>query len=89
MKLTVEISMYPFNADYIPPIKAYIEKLNSFGDLLVHTTPTCTIVEGDYAKVMAMLDQTIRWSVESYGKAVFVTKFLAGYQGLSKGAPEA
>ena len=82
MKLTAELSMYPFNAEYIPPIKGFIDWLNQQEEILVATKPTCTIVTGDYDRVMQVLGEGMRYSVETWGKAVFVSKFLPGLEAL-------
>ncbi|MDO3388063.1 hypothetical protein QWI17_19615 [Gilvimarinus sp. SDUM040013] len=82
MKLSAEISMYPFNEAYIPPIQGFIDWLNQQEGLLVSTKPTCTIVTGDYERVMQVLGEGMRYSVETWGKAVFVTKFLPGFAAL-------
>jgi uncharacterized protein YqgV (UPF0045/DUF77 family) len=74
--LSVELTMYPFNSDYIPPIKAFIEKVNSFDQLEVKTFPTATIIMGEYDYVMDSLKTLLKWSYETQGKAVFVAKFL-------------
>lgn len=83
MKLSIEISMYPFHEDYIPPIKGFIDWLNRHNDVLIETFPTCTIVTGDYNRVMDLLRDGIKYSYENYGKAVFVTKFLPDFEALS------
>jgi len=83
MKLSVEISMYPFNGDYIPPIKGFIDWLNQKEGILIQTVPTCTIITGDYDRVMDILRDGIKYSYEQYGKAVFVTKLLPNYEALS------
>src|SRR5690606_16714804 len=44
MILTVEISMYPLQEDYITPIQAFIDKLNTWENLQVSTTATSTLV---------------------------------------------
>jgi uncharacterized protein YqgV (UPF0045/DUF77 family) len=80
MKMTVEISMYPIRDDYLPPIKAFIALLNTYPDLEVETTPTATRVLGDYARVMQMLGEAMAASYAEFGTAVFVTKFLPGYE---------
>jgi len=76
MKLSVELTMYPFNADYIPPIKGFIEKLNTLPNLVTETFPTATIIMGDYDRVMDALKLMLKWSFDTHGKAVFVAKFL-------------
>ena len=76
MILTAEITMYPFKEDYIPPIQAIIKKLNSYPHLKVKTFPTATILVAEYAQVMNAISDTMRWSYEEYGRAVFIVKFI-------------
>lgn len=82
MKLTIDISKYPLADDYIPPIKGFIEKLNAqlsaHEDVKVITNTLSTQVFGDYDAVMKALNDAIKWSFETYGKVVFVVKFLHG-----------
>lgn len=80
MQLSIEITMYPLQDNYLPAIKGCIEKINSFDELEITTVPTATIVIGEYSRVMTMLNDVIAWSCENYGKCVFVTKFLPGYE---------
>ncbi len=79
MKITVEISMYPLRDDFIPPIDALIEKLNSFKGMQVKTFATATTIIGDYDFVMDALKETLAWSHVQFGMAVFVTKLIPGY----------
>ncbi len=83
MTLSVELTMYPFNGDYIPPIKAFIEKVNTIDNLEVKTFPTATIIMGEYDHVMDSLKVLFKWSYETQGKAVFVAKFLPNTEVLS------
>ena len=77
--MTVEISMYPFNADYKTLIKDFIMRLNAFDGLVVKTTATSTMVKGDYLILMDALKDLIAWSYQTHGRSVFVTKFIPGY----------
>jgi uncharacterized protein YqgV (UPF0045/DUF77 family) len=79
MKITAEISMYPLREDFVPPIDAVIEKLNSFEGMQVRTFTTATTLFGDYDLVMDALKETLAWSYEQFGMAVFVTKLIPGY----------
>ena len=79
MNITVEISMYPLREDFIPPISAVIEKLNSFENMQVRTFATATTIIGEYDSVMDALKETLAWSYEQFGTAVFVTKLIPGY----------
>ncbi|WP_020408293.1 hypothetical protein [Hahella ganghwensis] len=78
MELSVELSFYPFNADFKPPVKDVIAKLNSFTDIEVHSNRMSTQVFGEFDKVMTALNQTMAWSFEKYGHCVFVAKYMQG-----------
>ena len=80
MKLTAEISMYPLADNYIPAIDGFIEHLNQQAGITVITTPTCTQVNGEYDAVFALIQQGIKQSYAEFGRAVFVTKFIADHQ---------
>ena len=79
MIMTVEISMYPLQADYKTLILDFIARLNTYPGLRINTTATATTVTGEYADVMRMLTEMLLWSHTTHGKAVFVTKFIADY----------
>ena len=76
MQVMVELSMYPLVNDYIGPIKAFIERLNSYSNLTVITCSTSTQVHGDYTEVMQVLGVEMQRTHEEVGQAVFVAKFL-------------
>ena len=80
MMLTVELSMYPLQADYRPLISDFIDRLNSeYPGLRINTTITATTVVGEYDAVMEMLRNMLRWSNARHGRAVFVAKFIPDY----------
>tara|TARA_R110000850_G_scaffold57090_1_gene133854 strand:- start:844 stop:1083 length:240 start_codon:yes stop_codon:yes gene_type:complete len=74
--------MYPFNGDYLPPIKGFIDWLNEQPGIRLQTVATCTIITGDYDRVMDVLRDGFKVSMEEHGKAVFVAKFLPGFAAL-------
>ncbi|GGF72578.1 YkoF family thiamine/hydroxymethylpyrimidine-binding protein [Alteromonas lipolytica] len=76
MQVMVELSLYPLVNDYIPPIKAFIERLNSYAELTVTTCSTSTQVHGEYTQVMTILGQEMQRTHEEVGQAIFVAKFL-------------
>jgi len=83
MQVMVELSMYPLVNDYIGPIKAFIERLNSYSNLTVITCSTSTQVHGDYTEVMQVLGAEMQRTHEEVGQAVFVAKFL-NYDAMSR-----
>jgi uncharacterized protein YqgV (UPF0045/DUF77 family) len=76
MKVAVDISLYPLDADFIPPIKDVIERLNSYPGLQVVTNPMSTQLRGEYAEVMAALTTEIGTTFERVPKAVFAIRIL-------------
>lgn len=77
MYLSVQLSYYPLTDDYKPPIKALIERLEKSG-LEVHSNRMSTQIFGEYDSVMTVFSDTLRWSFETYGKAVFTANFIEG-----------
>lgn len=82
MRIGVEISLYPLNADYIPPIKNFIERLNAGGAALrIVTNDMSTQVFGEYDVLMPLLLRELRQSFLDNDKAVFVMKVLGPLAG--------
>ncbi len=77
MFLSVQLSFYPFTDDHKPPIKAVIERFRESG-LEVHSNRMGTQVFGDYDEVMRVFTETMKWSFQKYGQAVFVANFVKG-----------
>lgn len=78
MKLTAEISMYPFNENYLDPIKWFIHRLDNYPTIQRVTNAMATQVCGEYQDVMVMLATEMQAAHEKWGKAVFVCKFIGG-----------
>ena len=78
MHVAVDISLYPLNGDYVPPIKAFIERLHSHPGISVETNAMSTQVRGDYDAVMAALSAEMRSTLGGPDRAVFVMKVLGG-----------
>ncbi|GAB3091455.1 hypothetical protein G8770_12830 [Aestuariicella hydrocarbonica] len=82
MKVSVDISLYPNQEDFIPPIQDFIDRLNTYNDVEVQTFPTATVVMGDFDRVMDILKVEMKAHREKHGMGVFVTKFLPAYEAL-------
>lgn len=76
MDIAVELSLYPLNAQYIPPIKDFIDRLNTHPQLKVVTNSLSTQVFGPYDVVFGVLTRELRATFESNDKAVFVMKVI-------------
>ena len=81
MDIGVEVSLYPLNADFIPPIQDFIDRINAHAGLKIVTNSLSTQIFGPYDKVMAALHSEIRPTFEGNTKAVFVMKIIGPYPG--------
>ena len=78
MRIAVEISLYPLDADYIPPIKDFIARLNTHPELTVITNAMSTQVMGEHSAVFAILGEETAKTFAEAGRRVFVMKVLGG-----------
>ena len=74
MKISVEISMYPLNAEYGTPILAFIERLNREEGITARTNNMSTQVFGEYDTVMAALTREMKQSFSEEETVVMVMK---------------
>ena len=78
MKLVAEISMYPLQSEYIPPIDDFLAQLNAEPSVEVKTNRMSTQLYGDHDTVMDLIKRTTRSSRERFGDVAFVVKVLPG-----------
>ncbi|PIP79996.1 MAG: hypothetical protein COW84_07555 [Gammaproteobacteria bacterium CG22_combo_CG10-13_8_21_14_all_40_8] len=76
MKISIELSLYPLDDNFLTIIQDIVEKLNQAEDLVCMTNTMSTQLFGEFAPVMAVLQDIIHYSFSSYGKQVFVAKFI-------------
>ena len=76
MRVAVDISLYPLDADFLPPIRDVIARLSRRPGIDVVTNPMSTQVRGEYETVMEVLTAEIGQTFESVPKAVFVIRIL-------------
>lgn len=76
MKVAVDISLYPLDANYIPPIKDVINRLNQYDEIEVWTNAMSSQLFGDYDIVMQALRKEIGTTFEKLPKAVFTIRIL-------------
>ncbi|WP_223787197.1 YkoF family thiamine/hydroxymethylpyrimidine-binding protein [Marinicella meishanensis] len=78
MQVSIEISMYPLATDFIPPIKAFIERLQAYEELQVIGNTMSTQVFGDYSRVFDILHDEMQRAHRDTPKAAFMLKVLNG-----------
>ncbi|MBC8408561.1 MAG: hypothetical protein H8E12_07560 [Rhodobacteraceae bacterium] len=78
MECSVEISMYPLNADYKPAIITFIKRLRKHAFITVETNGMSTQVFGDYQRVMNAINTEMENTFTEEGKVVFNLKVLQG-----------
>jgi uncharacterized protein YqgV (UPF0045/DUF77 family) len=80
MDIGVEISLYPLNEQFIPPISDFIARVNKDGRFRVVTNSLSTQLFGEYDALMEMLAREIRTTFEGGEKSVFVMKVIGPYE---------
>jgi uncharacterized protein YqgV (UPF0045/DUF77 family) len=78
MHTAIEISLYPLNSDFIPPIKSFIDRLNTYPELNVVTNSMSTQVSGEHRRVFEILAKETEATFGEAGRKVFVMKVLGG-----------
>ena len=76
MQVAVDISLYPLDEDFIPPIMNVIERLGRHDGVAVEYNRMSTQLRGEYDVVMPALADEIRTTFENVPKAVFAIKIL-------------
>jgi uncharacterized protein YqgV (UPF0045/DUF77 family) len=76
MQVAVDISLYPLDKDFIPPIKAIIQRLSRHDGVAVEYNRMSTQLRGEYDVVMPALSAEIRSTFEQVPHAVFAIKIL-------------
>jgi uncharacterized protein YqgV (UPF0045/DUF77 family) len=82
--------MYPLAGDYRPPIRAFIDRLNTHPELTVRTNTLATQIWGSIDRIMAVLTEEMTRSAAAAGapQLVFVMKVIPGLE-LPDSAPGA
>lgn len=79
MDIGVEMSLYPLDADFIPPIQDFIDRLNASGKFRIITNSLSTQVFGEFDDVFGVVLPEMRKTFETCDKAVFVMKVVGPY----------
>ena len=75
MKISVDISYYPLQPEFVTPILDFIKRLNEYENIEAVTNGMSTQVFGEYFEVMNAITQEIHKSFE-IPHSVFVLKVI-------------
>ncbi|GJM34673.1 MAG: hypothetical protein DHS20C18_36740 [Saprospiraceae bacterium] len=76
MQAAIEISMYPLNQEYEPPILDFIDRLNTYPEIRIITNSMSTQLSGDYDQLMTALQREMKTSFERGETVVMVMKVI-------------
>ncbi len=76
MQVAVDISLYPLDENFIPPIRDIIERLAAHEEIDVERNRMSTQLRGEFDVVMPILSREIRRTFEDVPKAVFAIRML-------------
>ena len=77
MRISVDISLYPLNEDYIKPIKSFISAVNSTDGLEVDTNKMSTQIRGESDLIFDLLKKEVPNAFEE-NRAAFIIKIIKG-----------
>jgi uncharacterized protein YqgV (UPF0045/DUF77 family) len=78
MQISVEISHYAFDQDFVSRVQAFIDELNSFEGIQVVVNAMSTQVFGEFDMVMPAVQSAVRKHFRTFEHGVFVMKILNG-----------
>lgn len=76
MQIAVDISLYPLDENFIPPIKAFIDRLGQREGVAIERNRMSTQIRGDFDVVMPVLTEEMHTTFDAVPKAVFAIKIL-------------
>lgn len=77
MKITLELSMYPLDADYKPAIRTFVKDLRAQAGIDTVTNQMSTQVRGEFGDVMRAVNVCIERGMAANDRVVFVTKIVS------------
>lgn len=77
MRISVDISFYPLNEEYLIPIKNFIKEINKDPELQVETNKMSTQIRGEHERIFNLLSNEIA-NVFEKQRAAFVIKVIKG-----------
>ncbi|MDZ4730774.1 MAG: hypothetical protein SH820_12615 [Xanthomonadales bacterium] len=76
MEITAELSMYPLDANYKPPIIDFIMDLRQQPGIEIVTNQLATQLRGEFAAVTSAIDRCMEKTMLDKRRVVFTVKYL-------------
>jgi uncharacterized protein YqgV (UPF0045/DUF77 family) len=76
MRITVELSLYPLQADFVGPITDFIHELRREPEIEIVTNQLSTQLRGEFAAVMGAVTRCTQAAMERTHPVVLVAKFV-------------
>ena len=76
MRITAEISLYPLQEEFLPPIQSFIRDIQDSTALQVTVNQMSTQLVGELSDVSQALEKALEASFQAGGAQVLVAKFL-------------
>jgi uncharacterized protein YqgV (UPF0045/DUF77 family) len=76
MEITAELSMYPLDANYKPPIIDFIMHLRKQPGIEIVTNQLATQLRGEFAAVTAAINRCMEKSMMDPRRVIFTVKYL-------------
>ncbi|MFZ1624518.1 MAG: YkoF family thiamine/hydroxymethylpyrimidine-binding protein [Gammaproteobacteria bacterium] len=76
MRITVELSLYPLQADFIGPISDFIRELRLEPGIEMVTNQLSTQLRGEFSAVMGAVNRCTQAAMERVHPIVLVAKFV-------------
>lgn len=72
MKISVEISLYPLDADYNEKVMNFVNSLYSFDNVEIESNHMSTLLWGEYDDVMNCLNTSMKQSFEELQSSMVI-----------------
>ena len=72
MKISVEISMYPLDADYNQKVMSFINNIYSFDNIEIESNHMSTLIWGEYEDVMDCLNTSMKQSFAELQSSIVI-----------------
>jgi len=72
MNISVEISMYPLDANYGDKVMNFIKNLYSFDNVEIESNHMSTLISGEYDDVMNCLNSSMKQSFEELQSSMVI-----------------